>query len=447
MIKQIWIAGFIFLTSLMGQDLLNQSQQLLGRYNADLYNLGIQKYRNGEYRQAYDLYRNMLRSNPNSTRINFMLGISAFALKEYEQALNAFNRVLTLNPNHQRSRLERARTLYRLGRVDEAGQEFSDLKTQKLPPQVKKKVNAYLDAIRSKGKKHYFDGSIMLGVLFDDNVENTTTTESFILPVNNLELSRTSDLEEDMSHIELATISHIYDFGEKGGYAWKSDLTGYMQSWGDHDNRDVDYAALGTGPIYKGGTYQYGVPLSAEKLWYGSQDYLNVIGINPNISMKAGKKARVALNSKIQKKSYAQTSDSDKDAMYYDLGIKAGIKVSEDSLLELSYNIMMERKEDGSNPYVDYDAYKVKAKYIYALTRNFKVDVNGAYKQTEYLDEDPNFLLERSDTQTNIGAGVNARLTQAWLLNGAYNYINNDSNRVVNDYSKSTMFFNVMYDF
>jgi tetratricopeptide (TPR) repeat protein len=134
---------------------------------ADLYARSLENLNKGENAAAYVGYLRLLREEPGSSDIDFMLGQAAFAQGNYPIAVLSYIRVLKANPRHERARLELARAYDQMGQRDMARAELSALRDVNpgLPP-ASEMEKAIFDTTYSPWTIRGTAGS---GVFYDSN--------------------------------------------------------------------------------------------------------------------------------------------------------------------------------------------------------------------------------------------------------------------------------------
>jgi len=112
-----------------------------------------------------------------------LLGLCASAAGEHEQALLAFERIMVQQPQNAEIRLERARTLYLLGQLQESQHEFRALAANNPPAAVRPVIKNFLQRIQKAlvpKLKLSTSLGINLKVGHDSNANSASDLEDFL---------------------------------------------------------------------------------------------------------------------------------------------------------------------------------------------------------------------------------------------------------------------------
>ncbi len=129
-----------------------------------------------QYRQAYTLLAAKEMDRAGEPDFDYWLGVAAYESDHLERAAMAFERALTVNPDFDSARMELARTLFLMGSLDLAEQEFHRLQARTPSTEGKAAIEQYLTEIaRLKAKqKLSFNGYVELGAGRDNNITSST---------------------------------------------------------------------------------------------------------------------------------------------------------------------------------------------------------------------------------------------------------------------------------
>lgn len=128
------------------------------------------------YKPAYALLVAQEVDRAGEPEFDYWLGVAAYESDLLERAAMAFERALTVNPDFDSARLELARTLFRMGSLDLAEQEFQRLLTRAPNAEGREAINQYLVEIaRLKAKQKLSFGSYLeMAAGRDTNITSST---------------------------------------------------------------------------------------------------------------------------------------------------------------------------------------------------------------------------------------------------------------------------------
>jgi len=404
----------------------------------------LEHFKSANYAKSYEEFVDLLQDDYTDKEVNFYLARSAFELGNLEIALSAYERVLLYHPQENRIRLEYARTLFLLGLADEAKKEFQLVLDSNPPKIVAEKIGKYLVALEPKRIRNSFGGSLSFGIHHATNVNNASTHSILNIPSLGLNVAQNQNLESDSSHVEQLSMLHAYDFGEPNGYMWQNRLSVYAQHYLDFSQNNLLFTSFQSGVANYTQKYNYFLPLVYEKVWYGSEDYLDTYAFAPSLGYALSELAMLSVRARYGKKRF--TTYEQRDASV--LGLWTGLSSAlDEGMIFAEMGYANETKENEGRTDVDFNAYNLNLQYLHRFTDDLSYNVNYGFRFQQFNDEDTLFLSKRRDQNHIFGVGFNEQLTHAFSLNGTYNYILNVSNHDPFDYTKSQFMLNVNMNF
>ena len=116
-----------------------------------------------------------------TTRIRFTAAQALLRMRRYAEAAAILGQLAGERPDIDRFRLDHAAALFALGRDDEAGAVFRDVRRQEhLPPAVRRNVEHFLMRIRARQRWRI---DLDMGFWRDDNVNNAPERETVDVPL------------------------------------------------------------------------------------------------------------------------------------------------------------------------------------------------------------------------------------------------------------------------
>jgi tetratricopeptide (TPR) repeat protein len=128
------------------------------------------------YKQAYASLVALEPARAGEPEFDYWLGVAAYESDHLERAAMAFERALTVNPEFDSARMELARTLFRMGSLDLAEQEFKRLAARAPNAQGQAAIDQYLaEIVRLKARqKISYGGYVELTGGRDSNITSST---------------------------------------------------------------------------------------------------------------------------------------------------------------------------------------------------------------------------------------------------------------------------------
>lgn len=405
-------------------------------------------FRQKQYQPAYDRFIKLYFERKESVPVAFYTGRSAFETQRYEIAAGAYQQVLAVEPEHQRAKLELARTYFVMGMPREAKVLFEEVGTnQELPPEVKKNINAYLDAIEDLQKRHHINGQLIAGLGFDSNVNQGN--DYVVRGLENLGAGNAA--KSDVVTTLVSFNSHRYDFGEPQGWQWQNSLLVFTNIHGQMSENNLLLMGLQTGPMVDTATGRIKVPLGYDKVWVDGEAYMNALSLSAAYERPLGKLHTAKAQFKWFDRSNDDSANSDRDATGYELSFDwQGLKADQSRLLNAGASWVSEAPKSGNRPDAEFTSFALRTGVTYfAKPWAF----GGAFnlKQTDYPNKFSELgsdggggvivtgLVKRSDTQVGINAFATRTLKENLTLNTQLGWLKNDSGYDPYTYDKITL--------
>lgn len=126
-------------------------------------------------------------AHPDDIELNFRFAGQQVKDGDLKGASATLERLLMVNPQLAKVRLLYAVVLYRLNDLTEAQRELERLQATQLPSEVRAQISRYLGAIAGRRKRTHLDGSVGVGMEYDNNRNAAPSSGRFLfddVPVN-----------------------------------------------------------------------------------------------------------------------------------------------------------------------------------------------------------------------------------------------------------------------
>lgn len=420
----------------------------------DKYKLALNHFKNREFQKAYDLFEELFNENLNDTNINFYLGRSAFELKNYQQALVAYERVLFEKPDSLRTQLEMGRAFFLNKNYKSAQVMFVKLKNNpKVPANIKKSIQKYLDAIDKHISRHALGGVAIFGLNYDSNINNRSSNDTFnnvYIPTFNtyLDMNNTTQDDSAWSHQEVILVNYSYKINEKT--KTNHNLMVFNKNMFDSKYKTKDVQLVNYNPTLnvtynEQTTLDYG--LFIDNMWLNNENYIMTYGLLPKITHKYDDLNTISGHLKYQIKSHKQSDTKEKDSTYTEIASTLKHTYNDKTILNPSILISTEKKKNSNTQIVNNNSFTLglTANYVYKPNIIFASGLH--IKQTAYAKKDPSYLTKQKDTELKLSVGSNYIHSKKWIATGNISYIDHDSNIPPNVYSKYIFGLNIIRTF
>ena len=196
------------------------------------------------------LFHESLR-RPADVELAFRLAERATRLGDYEAAIGVYERILFYNPKLVRVRLELGRLYYRLGAYESARSYLQPISGNPgLSSSELANVTAYLEEIERRLSTNQWSVYAQAGVRYQSNASYGPSSRIIIGDDVAALLPPSYASKPDGSVFGLATVRHVYDFGNQRGDVWESNLSLYYSQQFEIQRLNLGFAEANTGPRF-----------------------------------------------------------------------------------------------------------------------------------------------------------------------------------------------------
>lgn len=417
--------------------------------SSDLYKQALSLFKNKEYKQAYTLFSEVFKTNMKDKRINFYLGRSAYEIGEYKVALGAFERVLMVEPTNARVKLEIAQTHLKLKQYSQAKKVFQESLTLNMPQKVKKRVEANIQAIDQKTKKHFINTTLVFGMSYDSNLNNSPEAGDYTIYLpqtgSNLTVSNNNKEISGTSIQTVGVLNHLYKLQDN--IALNTSYTAFYQKYLNHKEKDIHALSIYTSPTYYDKEYKIMVGVGIDKVFLAHKPYLTSLSITPKYFTMFDEKTSIETALKISKKFHDKTQDKDRNSMFYEWQNTMQYNIDQYGLMRFDLNLGKEIETNDIRTDISKDIYTLGIAHTYNISKDLFLSSSLQYKNSNYKDTDVNFLSARKDQSYDLNLNLMKIYSDNLSFTLGGNYIINNSNHYPFDYDKYSMKINAIYGF
>lgn len=403
----------------------------------------------GRMEQAYRLARDHRTELEGRTRFDFYYGVAAIQAGHVAEGVFALERVLMRRPGHDRARLELARGYFLLGEDPRAREEFSTVLAQDPPESVKATIDRFLEAIRRRGDRYETVATayVELAGGWDSNVNSATDSVALFDGPFELTLSDSSQAQED-AFWQVAA----------GGEVRRplSPTTGVFGAFDVRTRGHVSETDFNTGRIsYRAGWEWRGdfsrLRLSGrlQPFYLGNDVYRNRYGAGADYRYAFAENTAGTAFARIDWLDYPDQAIRDSRLWTAGLGI--------DHLFRGAYRPALSLKAFGGGEIADgdyeraraiaeRDIYGARLNLGFALHPEWRLDLGGQVRRSEYDAEHQLFLETREETYYRAGLGVDWQFTRHWRVGPQVRYTANDANLTIYDYERTQAWLRLRYE-
>ncbi len=360
---------------------------------------------------------------------SFKIAQNYYKMGLYEKALAKFDQILINEPDNNLVRLEYARTLYMLGFYKDASIEFHKVLNSNSPKTVKNNIHAYLKKIDGFSKKHFFYGSLGIGLTYDDNLGFNTYLPTTIY--GGLQLQNdTSKTEGIYANLNLS-LMHTY----MGKYFnWSN----RFYSYNEFQNEDIDnlnFINFITSISKEYNSFGLSLPVGFSNSWLDGSFYSSSIYINPTLNFQIDKTTYLSLSTKYQDRKIAKNSDKN----YKTVGTKLSMVKLFDKLRVFA-NGAYEKDERTNNKRYDIsrDRVLLTSSIEYQFLKNSIFNLGYQYNLDKYTETDPALGYEREDRKNGYNLSFKQNFSNKSSATIEIKRVENSSNINAYSYKKNS---------
>lgn len=188
---------------------------------------------------------------PADVALAYRLAARATQLGDYEAAIGVYERILFYNPKVVRVRLELGRLYYRLGAYESARAYLQPISGDgMLSPAEQANVTAYLEEIERRLSTNQWSVYAQAGVRYQSNASYGPSSRIIIGDDVAALLPPSYASKADGNVFGLATVRHVYDFGNQRGDVWETNLNLYYSQQFEIQRLNLGFVEANTGPRF-----------------------------------------------------------------------------------------------------------------------------------------------------------------------------------------------------
>lgn len=230
----------------------------------------------GDLRARQEALYERLFAEPDNLELMFDHALVSVELRDYEAAITTLERMLIFNPSLSRAKVELGAAYFRLGAYENARYYFEDvLENDAPPPEVERRIGAFLDEIGKRTQTSGFTGVASVGVAYSTNA-NLGPPDANVLVLGAPAVLNQEFVEtDDLGFRAVAQGRHYYDLNRPNNDVWLTDLSLFTLNYLDESRGDIDSVSLLSGPRLSLDERAYGPKIrpffSAELLTSGNE--------------------------------------------------------------------------------------------------------------------------------------------------------------------------------
>jgi tetratricopeptide (TPR) repeat protein len=423
-----------FAASAHADDLLVQADQLLSQQR---------------HQEAYTLLSPLEDERGGDPNYDFLLGRAALASGHHTEAAFAFERCLAVDPKNGPCRMQMAQAHMVLGETDSARLELKTIQEYNPPAEVQSLVAQYMGMLQvSESKAQNQISTYAQATLgHDTNVNSANDQSQIAIPaLGGLYFVKDpSGLEQDDNYAQLEAGVRL----RRGlSPAWSlladASLNGRLhQEISDLNSTVLD---VGAGGAWRTGPTQVVLKANAQQYLLDGDDYRQLLGGMAQYIYSPSDTSQFSAFVQVTGISYE--TQALRDARRDTLG-GAWSQGIEGWLNPVVYASLYGGQETPDAAGVDHFGQQFVGLRLGGsanVSSSIQLNASVSMESRQYDADDPIFLVTRDDTQIDLNLGMGYRLGKHLSLLPTYTFTSNDSNIVINEFTRHTLSVAIRYE-
>ncbi|MEM7545353.1 MAG: tetratricopeptide repeat protein [Pseudomonadota bacterium] len=383
------------------------------------------------------LFEAMLNA-PDNLDIMFEHALTSIALKDYEAAISTLERMLIFNPDLARAKVELGAAYFRLGAYENARFYFEDvLERDNPPPEVEKRVIAFLDEIGKRTQTSGFVGRATAGVTYSSNANLGPPNENVLVGGQGAILPEQFVESDDVGFRATLSGRHFYDLEQPDGDVWLTDISAFSLHYLDETQGDIDSVTVRSGPRLSLSNSTFGPRIrpfvEADFVSAGNDPLFATFGVGAEYTDNLTEQVTLFASAKSAYREYFERSFTGFDAHTHRVNL--GLSYNPDPSMTLTGLIFAETDQADSDFNTNYETgLRLSGTYRYdsgleISDRLWSVSgfVGATYRGFEEPRVDITDAVTREDVDLRAGVSHVFQLTGGWYVQADADFLLRES--------------------
>lgn len=421
-------------TTAHADDLLLQAEQLLSQKKGS---------------EAYALLAPLEDERGGSPDYDLLLGRAAIASGRHTEAAFALERCLAMDPKNGPCRMEMAQAHMLLGETDSARIELKTIQDYNPPAEVQSVVSQYMGLLQQQeqAKERQVVMHAQFGLGYDSNVNSATDQRQVAIPLfaNLLFDLDSSAREQDDAYAQLEAGVRLR---QTLNPTWSllADATVNQRLYQDIDALNALILDAGVGTAWRAGANQVVLKAGAQNYQLDGDDYRQIINGMAQYLFSPSDSSQLS--------TYVQVADISYDPQPHRDARRDTLGAAWSQALDRQYQPVVyaglyggEENADDS----DFDRFSnrfvgLRLGGVIHLGNRLQLTTSASVEDRQYEEDEILFMDTREDTQVDVSLGLAYRLGNHLSIRPTYTYTDNDSNIVINDFTRHMVSVDIRYE-
>jgi tetratricopeptide (TPR) repeat protein len=400
--------------------------------------------------QAYSLLAPLQTERAGDPEYDYLLARAALDVGKPSEAVFALERFLAQNPDHGPARLELARAYYMMGETKSSRMEFEAVRRKAPPAEVNEAIQRYLGAIDQLGAggtkfRGYLDG--FLG--HDGNANSATGTNQIAVPAFGGAIATLSPSASRRSdNFYGATAGMNLRHALSPDWAFNANAALSQRKYMRYSAYDLGALDGSAGLTHTRGVDQYTGALQYQKIYIDRTGFRQSFGMIGQWQHNLDDLSQATVYGQLTHLGYQNGQDI-RDANRYVLGTaySQAFTGKFSPVVYAGFYVGTERPRNSTVPNLGNNFAGLRFGGQLALAQSLTLGGSGSYERRDYRGQEPGFLVDRSDQQTDLSLSLSYVPAPFWTIKPEISHTINRSNVVLYDFSRTQYFVTVRREF
>lgn len=403
--------------------------------------------------RAYALLKAKEDAYAGSIEFDYMLGIAANDAGQPGQAIFALERVLAQKPDYLQARAEIARAYAQAREVDNAKNEFELLAKQSLPPEVKRQISRYIDALNTSASntgessnrvKQSFIFESFAG--WDNNVNFGTSLDQWVL-AGGLTVTPQAVSKPRKTIVFGSNLAANWSIPINGNLEVTAGGQFGVRSQPSAHTLDSVNAEFYGGVTQRVNKHSFSTGFQWQQLWLSGDPFREALGLFAQWQSPGD--GRTQYGAYIQHNEFTYPSQSIRDAKRDTVGLTIAhlLNSKTDTVFVGSIYGGAERTNASAN-YLSFNFHGIRAAVTTTLSAQWRASFATSFEQRTFQGIDaPIFSDFRVDKQLDLKLAFERDITKQWQIAPQISFTRNQSTLGPNDYQRAQALLFARYRF
>lgn len=407
----------------------------------------------GHPAEAYHQLRPKLLGSAGNPEFDTAFGLAALDNGAPAEAITAFERVLALDPANLPIRTELARAYAQLGDPAAAKRELDAVQNNPATPApVRTNLSNYTNVLEEalSGGPRKINATINASTGYDSNINNATTSSYLVVPAlaalgparlasgAQAQGSAYSEVGATLTATQPITLSRSLFASLSANTKTPFESSDYTQTTLSGEG-GIQFLTPDTGKFTLG--------LSAQKFWFGGEDYTDTLAASGNWQLLLGNNSNLTTYATVSHIEYQENDAQTANRAILGASLDTRWHTALSPYAFAGIYGGTEQTEDDTADYFSHNLIGLQSGVELFPAPNLSLFLDARYEIRDYADDYPLFMQARLDRQLDLTTGATYALTPNLALRPTLSYRHAASNIGFYEYQRWLANLNLRYTF